>query len=117
MQYDLNGRTILVVENDPFLSLNVELALRDSEAKVVAVSQPCEGENLAHSMRLDGAVVGLAVPGDVQSLLSVLNKLNVPVITYHEDNIKSPVAHFVVPERIHPHYIADEMMIVLQRKT
>ncbi len=114
--YDLSSRLILLVEEDPFLLLNTRLALQDAGASVIVSQQASLAEEIARESSLDGAVVALALAGNVHHLLAALQQMRVPVITYHGDNITSPAARFVLPARLHPHYIADEMTVILQRK-
>src|SRR5436190_7351430 len=62
--FTLSGRSILVVEAEPFAALDVEAGLRDAGAKVLRVHQLRDALHMAEHPALSAAVIAQRLGGD-----------------------------------------------------
>jgi CheY-like chemotaxis protein len=83
MQRPLQGRTILVVEDQPLIALDIAEALEDAGAGVTVANTLCEGLSLVENDELAGAVLdhGLG-DGDSSPLCARLRQRGIPFLIY-----------------------------------
>ena len=79
----LAGRSILIVEDEPLIALDVEVALHDVGAKVLSASHLRDGLHLAEHPGLSAAVLDLRLGhNDCTAICRRLSKLRVPFMFY-----------------------------------
>ena len=80
---NLTSSTILVVEDEPLISMDISSALEDAGAAVQVASCVDEALFLADEQTFDGAVIDFSL-GDrtAQSLCDVLVSSGVPIVIY-----------------------------------
>ncbi|HWE19845.1 MAG TPA: response regulator [Hyphomicrobiaceae bacterium] len=82
----LAGCTILIVEDEPLIALEVHDAFREVGAITVAASDAEEAQRMAHSPGLSAAVVDINLgDGDCSSVCQLLAKLSIPFVFYTAD--------------------------------
>src|SRR5258705_11605373 len=79
----LHGRTILVVEDEPLLAIDIATALANSDARVLVARGPKRGLKLAQDPELSAAVVDFGL-GDADATPSChrLRSRNIPFMMY-----------------------------------
>jgi DNA-binding response OmpR family regulator len=80
----LAGRSILIVEDEPLIALDVEIALRCAGAKVLSTAHLREGMYFAEHPGLSAAVLDLrlGLVDDCTPICRRLSKLRVPFLFY-----------------------------------
>ena len=83
MERPLQGRTILVVEDQPLIALNVAQALEDAGATVTEASNLIQGLALVDNAGLSGAVLDHGLGNDDSSpLCEQLKQRGIPFLIY-----------------------------------
>ena len=82
MAAPLHGRTILIVEDEPFIALDMEATLSSAGAQVISVLPLEEAFEAAQNADISAAVldVNLGDEGDCAPLCEVLARRQVPFI-------------------------------------
>jgi len=85
---NLTSATILVVEDEPLISLDISSALEDAGAAVEVAGSVDEALFLADGKTFDGAVIDFTL-GDrtAQSLCDVLISRGVPIVMYTASSV------------------------------
>jgi CheY-like chemotaxis protein len=89
----LAGCTILIVEDEPLIALEVHAAFREVGANTVAASDAEEAQRMAHTPGLSAAVVDINLgDGDCSSVCELLAELNIPFVFYTAD-VRAAMLH------------------------
>ena len=95
----LNGMTVLLVEDDAFIQLDLQLVLEAAGATVITASNVAEG--LAKlNLRYSAAVLDIRLPdGEVFPVAEALRKSNTPLI-FHSGNTETSNVRELYPDAI-----------------
>lgn len=79
----LDGKRILIVEDEPLLALDLKMTLEDVRAKVVAATSLAQALQLVEAGKLDACVADLELWGaDAGPLIDKLKQSGIPFLTY-----------------------------------
>jgi DNA-binding NtrC family response regulator len=83
MSVDLSGRSVLIVEDEPLIAIDIAQALTSAHASVVVAATLQEGLRLAEHPTLSAAVLDLILGrDDAVALFERLSARGVPCIIY-----------------------------------
>jgi DNA-binding NtrC family response regulator len=116
MQTSLSGRSILLVEDEPLIALDIAQAFKRVGATVVPARSLADAKRLVEQDDLSAAVVDFGLgDGDADALCARLNERAVPFVLHsgysHVDNAYS--SHVVVPKPAKPATLIDAVSRLL----
>jgi DNA-binding response OmpR family regulator len=83
MSINLSGRSILIIEDEPLIAMDIAAALRSAQASVLMATTLEEGLRLSDDPTLSAAVLGLTFRGDnTLPLCKRLTGRGVPFVIY-----------------------------------
>jgi len=83
MSIDLSGRSILIVEDEPLIAMDITGALNSARATVLTATTLQEGLRLAEHPALSAAILDLILgDGDAVALCTRLTERGIPFIVY-----------------------------------
>jgi CheY-like chemotaxis protein len=83
----LSGRSILIVEDEPLIALEVHAALSAAGASIVAATRSSEAMQMIHSMDLSAAVVDIDLGhgDDCSTVCKCLSERRIPFVFFTGD--------------------------------
>lgn len=107
----LDGLKVLIVEDDLFIQMDMQMILEDAGAEVVTASNVAEGLAIVDD-KFNVAVLDIRLPdGEVFPVAEALMKLNTPLI-FHSGNTETSNVRTLFPDAMALSKPVDNAMLI-----
>ena len=116
MGTELSGRSILIVEDEPLIALDIVAGFRNAGASVITAHRLCDGLRLAGHPDLSAAVVDFGLSdGEGTALCERLKERGIPFVlhTGYQQINEACRAGVLVPKPAAPHQLVSTVVGLL----